>query len=64
MELIVTVLYFVGAAVAVGVIGGVRDEMDGIADLAAIILWPAALALWIFAKAAKALYRIGRYFGA
>lgn len=64
MELIVTVLYFVGAAVAVGVIGGVRDEMDGIADLATIILWPVALALLVFAKAAKALYRIGRNFGA
>lgn len=64
MELIVTVLYFVGVVVAIGAIGVVRDEMVGRADLPAIILWPVALALWIFAKAAKALYRIGRHFGA
>lgn len=62
MELIA--LYLIGAVATAGVIGGVRDEMDGIADLAAIVFWPVALALLVVWKACKAIYNIGRHFGA
>lgn len=58
---IVVAAYLVGAIVAAGVVGGVRDEMDGIGDIAKILFWPVALVLWGTVKVCKAIYGIGRY---
>lgn len=44
------ILYVVGLFVAYGYTGGIRDEMDGIGDMAFIIFWPV---VFIFKFAAK-----------
>lgn len=61
--LFIAAVYIVGAIVAAGVTGGVRDEMDGIADIATIVFWPVVLMLWGAAKAFKVIYLIGRCLG-
>lgn len=57
------VFYIVGLGVTAGVIGGVRDEMDGIADIAIILFWPLAAIVVAFAKAWCIFYALGRWVG-
>lgn len=60
LELIIPI-YVLGAIVTAGITGGVRDEMDGIADLAKIGFWPVALVLllaWVFVRF---LYNVGQW---
>jgi hypothetical protein len=45
---ILLALYAIGALIMCGIRGGIRDEMDGIADLFAVFIWP----IWIAAKTA------------
>lgn len=40
------VAYVIGALIMYGARGGIRDEMDGIADLFAVFIWP----IWVAAK--------------
>lgn len=54
-------VYLLGAAVAAGVTGGVRDEMEGIGDLAIILFWPLALVIWGIKKLFKGCYALGRW---
>ncbi len=54
------VAYVLGALITAGFISGVRDEMDGIADLATIVCWPAALVIFLLIKASYACYAIGQ----
>lgn len=49
------VAYVVGATIMYGVRGGIRDEMDGIADLVAVFFWP----IWIAAK--SLLFALGLF---
>lgn len=63
MDLYIAVpLYIVCMVIASGIRGGVRDEMDGIADLFVIVFWPIALGWWAIGLVFKFLYRVGRGF--
>lgn len=55
------VLYILGALVTAGVIGGVRDEMDGIGDMAIIVFWPVALAWGLLSRVSQACFALGRW---
>lgn len=53
-------LYIVCMAIAAGIRGGVRDEMDGVLDLLAISLWPVWLAGFMLWFAFTILFLLGR----
>lgn len=55
----IAVAYVVVMAVVSGIRGGVREEMDGIADLFAIVFWP----LWLVGLLIWVCYRILFLFG-
>lgn len=40
-------LWVVGACIAYGIVGGIRDEMDGIGDSFCVFCWPLALVGWV-----------------
>lgn len=60
--MLLLICYILGACVAAGARGGVRDEMDGIGDIAAILLWPLMLAWKVLSKLAAACYWLGQKF--
>ncbi len=55
-----TIIYIVGFAVACGYTGGVRDEMDGLVDMAIIVFWPLYLATVILRILGLIPYKFGR----
>jgi hypothetical protein len=59
----VIVLYIAVMIITAGMIGGVRDGMEGVLDLATIIFWPVALAFWTLYWIIKSLYRFGQWLG-
>ncbi len=61
--LIGLLIYLAGAVLTAGFIGGVRDEMDGIGDMAVILLWPLALVYLPLKWFLKGCYALGRWFG-
>ena len=54
-----TILYLFGCCITFGVIGGIRDEMDGVGDIFCIFLWPAVLCCWLIYKTFSALVFLG-----
>lgn len=54
------VFYVIGAVIAAGAIGGVREEMDGIGDIAIILFWPIALGVLAIKKVCVGFYTLGR----
>jgi hypothetical protein len=56
------VSYVVGCAITSGVIGGVRDEMDGIGDMFCIVFWPLVLVVMVPVKLLKLCYNPGTIF--
>lgn len=60
-------LILIAAYVAVmimvgGFIGGIRDEMDGIGDMAIVLFWPIWLSCKIIALVFRILFSVGRGF--
>lgn len=55
-------LYLFCSVITAGVIGGVRDEMEGIGDMFVIAFWPAALIFLILNKIFNLFYKLGRLF--
>lgn len=56
------ILYIIGAVITAGAIGGVRDEMEGIGDMACILFWPIALLVYVVFHVLLFLYNIGKFF--
>lgn len=61
--LIGLLIYLVGAVLTAGLIGGVRDEMEGIGDMAVILFWPLALVFLPLKWLLKGCYALGRWLG-
>ena len=52
--------YVVGMIVTNGYIGGVRDEMDGILDMAIILFWPVSLVVFVLIRVFKLFDSLGK----
>ncbi len=55
-------VYVIGAIITAGAIGGIRDEMEGIADMIMVFVWPIAVPVMILIKIAELLYEFGKLF--
>jgi hypothetical protein len=55
------ILYLLGAAVAHGIVDGISDGPEGLGDLIIVVLWPAALVIFILHCSARVLNRVGRW---
>ena len=51
--------YIIGALIAAGVRGGIRDEMDGIGDRLFILFWPIVLVCWVIYRIAAVFVQLG-----
>lgn len=60
---IVAVIYFVGAVTTSGVIGGIRQEMEGVGDLVVVYFWPVSCVLWLAVQIYRLIYRAGERLG-
>lgn len=54
------VVYIIGFIVALGVRGGIRDEMEGIGDMVFVVFWPLTLMFWFMCMLVGGLYEVGR----
>lgn len=56
-------IYVVGCIFTAGTLpNGIRDEMDGIGDLAQVFLWPIVLPFKIVFKLGSLVYKLGAMF--
>lgn len=52
-------MYIIGALIAAGITGGIRDEMDGLLDMFVIFFWPLALCGWVIYRVVAVFIQIG-----
>jgi hypothetical protein len=55
------IVYIIGAILTAGFIGGIRDEMEGIADIFIIGLWPISAVIWLLIEICKVIYAVGNW---
>ena len=55
----IVIVYIIGALIMLGIRGGIQDEMEGIADLFYVFLWPIALPCYVLFWIGGAIVNVG-----